>query len=326
MLNFRGLGRRRHPLSSVPERLGWGRQAFHVKMDVKAIVENMNAAGAGGFFGGFMPSVLHTAESKQHTSHEFGEALKSVFLESDGTNDGKDFYKIQSLQFLGDKNDIVRVPIWIARKKGNSSSFVSIAPAWLGYLEHAMNEINRASPGLFLYLTNDVSKAKVRIYGSSKGCFTYGNILEPEVVDIHLEATWNGMKRTSCHELLHALGILHEHQRNDRGNSIDVLNTGSQCCKYDYLLGVTRFDPFSIMLYVEGDHFLRRSCDSVWFTKPNAEINREMSQLDKVTLNNLYRPCKGPRYCPSKGITGLFYCGRYVYCYKVVVSFFLFII
>ena len=73
--------------------------------------------------------------------------------------------------------------------------------------------------------------------------------------------------------------------------------------------------PVATTEYAEGARqgLTRNLEDPVWFTKPTTEINREMSELDKVSLNNLYRPCRGPNYSPTKfgrGITGLWYCGR----------------
>ncbi|KAL9956342.1 hypothetical protein ACROYT_G037807 [Oculina patagonica] len=66
------------------------------------------------------------------------------------------------------------------------------------------------------------------------------------------------------------------------------------------------------MLYPEDKKLTRNRGDKVWFTKPHKDLNKEMSELDKVALNCVYRPCKGPRYSPKKSLaTGLWYCGRY---------------
>ena len=238
-----------------------------------------------------------------------------------------DFYKIQSLQMLGESNDRVYVPIWIAPEGGTER--LNVATSWIKPLRQAINEINYAAPGLHLYVTGDKSKARVEVYGNTDGrCYTLGNILEygsQFTVEICLD---NGetfdKKSTSCHELLHALGIGHEHQRRDRDSFIwvnDEKVTEKWKLQYDSnsdLLGLTRFDPHSIMMYPEDQRLGRKNDDIVWYTKPNDDVNTEMSELDKVGLNIVYRPCRGPNYLPAifgrtkfgKGITGLWYCGR----------------
>ena len=245
--------------------------------------------------------------SRQHSSDEFITEVNSI----------SDFYKMQSLQTLGESNDRVSVPICI-----ESANHLSVAPSWIPHIQQAINDINFAAPGLCLHLTTVKSQAKVEIFGNSDGrCFTQGNIVTnalDRAVEIHLDHHWKSKKRTSCHELLHALGFSHEHQRRDRDLSIHVpMEKVSDGWKRQYqrkkhLLGITRFDPYSIMMYPEDKNLRRNAKDKVWFTKPTNEFNEEMSELDKVGLNNLYHPCKGPNYFPSKvgSKTCLWYCGR----------------
>ena len=230
-----------------------------------------------------------------------------------------DFYKIQSLQMLGESNNRVYVAIWIAPEGG--TEHLNVATSWIKPLRQAINEINYAAPGLHLYVTGDKSKARVEVYGNTDGeCYTIGNILEygsEFTVEICLD---NGetfdKKRTSCHELLHALGIGHEHQRRDRDSFVCVNDeqvTEEWKPQYDSesdLLGLTRCDPHSIMMYPEDQRLERKNNDIVWYTKPTDDENTEMSELDKVGLNIVYRPCRGPNYLPTIGVTGLWYCGR----------------
>ena len=255
------------------------------------------------------------AASNGYTSHYFLTALRDLANLYDAHKPSRspgEYYKIQSLQRLGERIEQVCVPIWIEHDR-RSSELSYVAPSWIEHLKQTIRDINEVAPGLCLYTTNDKFIAKVLICGTDENeCFTSSNILDlnfsPAKVCLH--DGWHQMRRTSCHELLHALGFGHEHQRRDRSGSIDVKSEGAQYCEKDELFGLTRFDPFSIMLYPEDGILSRNSGDRVWFTKPHKELNREMSELDKVSLNNLYRPCKGPRYSPSRGFTGLWYCGR----------------
>ena len=287
-----------------------------------AIRFDMDRKSAGGFFGGAFSSTAEATLLQGHTSKEFRDAVMSRV--GDKVIKRHEYYKIQSLQSLGESIDQVCVPIWIDLHQSSSPERWNIAPAWIEHIQQAIGDINNAAPGLGLFITSDASKAKIKINGlprSNYSCYTEGNILmHPDcpVAEIYLNPLWKEKERTSCHELLHALGFAHEHQRGDRDFAIDVQVDEEwrlQLCRYDDLLGITRYDPHSIMQYAEGARqgLTRNLEDPVWFTKPTTEINREMSELDKVSLNNLYRPCRGPNYSPTKfgrGITGLWYCGR----------------
>ena len=252
---------------------------------------------------------LDAAKRKGHTSAEYAKAVKEISASDE--HPLRKFYKTQSLQYLGEENDRVSVSIWIAGYYNSSSELNDVASSWFEHIDRAINDINDAAPGLNLHTVSEKSKAIVTIAGNEKtSCFTRGSILLNDTSEIYLYSGWKSKKRTSCHELLHALGFGHEHQRQDRDYSIKVGKDSSQYKKLDDLYGVTRFDPYSIMLYPEDEEYLRRSGDPVWFTKPSHELNVKMSELDKVGVNNLYRPCKRPGYSPSIGSTGLYYCGR----------------
>ena len=252
-------------------------------------------------------SDLDVAARKGHTSDEYAKAVKEANASDE--HPLYKFYKTQSLQYLGEETDRESVPIWIAGYDNSSSDFEDVASSWIEHIQRAISDINEAVPGLNLHTVSEESKAIIKMAGTrKKSCYTMGRILSSGSAKIYLYPGWNNKKRTSCHELLHALGFGHEHQRPDRDYSIEVGSDTSQYKKLDDLCGVTRFDPYSIMLYPEDEEYLRRSGDAVWFTKPSHELNVKMSELDKMGVNNLYRPCKRTGYSPVIGSTGLFYC------------------
>ena len=223
----------------------------------------------------------------------------------------REFYKNQSFQSLGEETHRKSVPIWIAGYHQSSSEFEDVASSWIEHIEGAISDINEAAPGLNLHTVSEKSRAIIKMAGNREdSCFTMGRILRDGSAKIYLYSGWSNKKRTSCHELLHALGFGHEHQRPDRDNSTKVRSDTPQYKKLDDLYGITRFDPYSIMLYPEDEECMRSSGDPVWFTKPSHELNVKMSELDKMGLNILYRPCKRAGYSPVIRSTGLFYCGR----------------
>ena len=265
-------------------------------------------------------AALAGAHGQGYSSKEFEDAVRGMSTSDSGEASLNRFYKIQSLQMLGEEDERVVVPIWIARDPYFPRN-INVAPAWIEHLQQAIKDINYAAPGLFLYITTNPLKGKIKIVGNNQGhgCFTRGNILETTWTNIFLYSEWSDMKRTSCHELLHALGFEHEHQRRDRESSIHQnwqrSREDDMFRQYEIIadiLGITRFDPFSILLYPEDEELSRNRGDPVWITKPDKSCNREMSELDKVALNNVYRPCEGPHYSPTKfgSVTGLKYCGR----------------
>jgi len=313
------LGKKLHRslIASVDLECSGGEEVCRAGSNDEAVVREMNAPG---FFGCSFTSALDEAYERGYTSKEFVEKVKQG-LPSYGEARLRAFYRIQSLQRLGESNDRVSVPIWIARGQNRSLETQRVAPAWMEHIQQAIDDINYAAPGLHLYITEDESDAKINIYGTcERRWYTTSNILFPryDYATIHLGDECPEMKQTSCHELLHALGLGHEHQRLDRDFYVSVKDVHltkewkNQHCKRENLTEITPFDPFSIMLYPEDEIMQRNLGDPVWFTKPYTDINREMSELDKVALNNLYPPCKGPRYSPtqSRSVTGLWYCGR----------------
>ena len=238
-----------------------------------------------------------------------------------------EYYRAQSRHTIGKEEDRISVPICILD---------SVHPSWISFLKNGIAEINNACPGVYLFLARQ-SSSKVIVRGcAERSCYTQGNILNrtaSQVVTISLCNTcicadWY-MKQTSVHELLHALGVEHEHQAADADRFLH-----NKCPTEHSLYGhfaplqdivhITAMDPFSIMMYPEGspkttehgegDYLLRKEgSDPVWNLKKPGERNIEMSELDKICLNQIYRPCRSATYDPlCRSVTGMWYCGRRV--------------
>ena len=216
----------------------------------------------------------------------------------------KKCYKQQSVHDfheLGTVNDRVRVPIWIDDNLDGD---------WKAYLDEAVKDINEAAPGLILSTDSNKNAAIVHVLAIdtyNKKAYTKSNIQTqsiPEqadsITEIHLGKWEDGTKKgIITRELLSSLG-----------------------CNQITKLGLTRLDPYSIMLYQNEKAYktARREYreDPVWQLKQNpTERNTSLSELDKVGLNLVYRPCKdttdnNARYAPNLGKTGMYYCGRCV--------------
>ena len=223
------------------------------------------------------------------------------------------YYSRQSRQTLG--QTAVEVPVWIS----TVSEKTRVHHNWYPFLDSAIAEINQAAPGLHLHKVADKADSKVRIYRAST-CEAYAksDIRRSSTAEIYLGDDFEDKQQTSLHEIYHALGVDHEHQRKDIKFSMKNTNPSS-----DHNRGVqktvqplTRFDPFSVMLYPEDEQLMLRRrtvIDRVWELKPSTTINRVLSELDKVGLNLLYPPCKRPHYNPKKSpLNGMWYCGRHV--------------
>ena len=242
-----------------------------------------------------------------------------------------EFYKKQTIHDkVGELSERLSVPIWIAdnipktkhMEDPESCDVQNVNRNWIHPIENAITDINAAAPGLHLYLVRQECDCKVYIYGiKEKKAYTIRNVRSNNKAYIFLADDGFVEKQTvSVHELLHALGFGHEHQRP--GVSKCINTTGGQSVpelRHDYeeetdSCGITRFDPFSVMLYQE-DYYLERkeNSDPVWKLKVKGELNRELSELDKVGLNLIFKPCKHDSYNPKiSEVTGLYYCGRNV--------------
>jgi hypothetical protein len=97
----------------------------------------------------------------------------------------------------------------------------------------------------FVYRTNQPNYIMMRYssdnssYLGTIGGMQYLNLNDPEI-------------GTAIHELGHALGMVHEHQRSDRDNTIRVFDNASNFSRIWNTYNYTSFDFNSIMLYASS--------------------------------------------------------------------------
>ncbi|VDI36942.1 Hypothetical predicted protein [Mytilus galloprovincialis] len=112
-------------------------------------------------------------------------------------------------------------------------------------------------------------------------------------------------------------------ERFDSNLYLDINTEGldaSSASQYerDPLYGVlTRFDPFSIMMYELDEHIMKKvKGDPIWDLKEPEDTKEanDLSELDKLALNLMYKPCKSDSkyaYAPViSETTNMLYCGR----------------
>lgn len=149
------------------------------------------------------------------------------------------------------------------------------------------------------------------------GCWSYLGIRERGNV-INLDPNWtaNALEQgppigTILHELLHTLGVAHEHQRDDRHAYINVNQDNIDTNPNNYAAKANihpfRYDYASIMHYPSGTGL--EPSPTAW-----AKVGQRkcLSPLDKLFLNWLYpSPIQEGIYEPKMSTqTGLWYCGR----------------
>ena len=75
-------------------------------------------------------------------------------------------------------------------------------------------------------------------------------------------------KGTALHEILHSLGFHHEQSRTDRDKYLKVINSNDDNYSIKmFSQELTRFDPFSVMLYNETELMERIGDEGVWKLK-----------------------------------------------------------
>lgn len=218
------------------------------------------------------------------------------------------YYRAQHYHSLDDRDVPFELRIYILRDKINFR--------WIRYIEKAIDEINEAAPGLRLRLTENELQAKIKIgiddEGTDSGYFTD---VDKSFIHLGTAIPMNEIQHAVLHEMLHCLGFIHAMQGRSSEHSVHLTSSGrkSEQLRSPRAVNLTRFDPFSVLMYQESTQLSRNLQDPIWELKPDKEPSDHLSELDKVALNLLYKPCKTESYKPVLSpITGMLYCGRQV--------------
>jgi hypothetical protein len=257
---------------------------------------------------------------------------KKMKLSPKYQHDYKEYYLGQTIHDLNESDKPHDVPIWYNDRDIPSRRDVcKVDSDWSAKIDAAIKLINEAAPGLHLHRIFDEKKASILIYclmdrtPQDSQAYTIGNIHERKQAYVYFGNKWlvDDREGTAVHEIFHALGFHHEHQRRFASEHVDISgcninpNWRPQYEEGKDKIGITRFDPFSIMMYDEGCQMKRKdnvADDDVWSLKPGIERNTKMSELDKVGLNIVYKPCiREGIYNPVLSSQyGLYTCGRKV--------------
>lgn len=210
----------------------------------------------------------------------------------------------------------------------------SVHPSWINPIKKAIYDINTAAPGIKLKLIGRLGEVErlndtITIWGEEieeEGTYTEGNVISHDHCEITLNDHWDEECKngTALHEMLHAIGLEHEHQRHDAAKYVDInyhdVPDGEldQYQPVDENYALSRFDPFSVMMYPCYRVLVpKRNGDSIWKLKVNNDQCQELSELDKVGINSMIAPAGHGDYEPRiSSLTGLYYCGRPVMSFK----------
>ncbi|CAG2210390.1 unnamed protein product [Mytilus edulis] len=155
-----------------------------------------------------------------HQVHGLLEAIEK----HDYTEILKIYYRAQHLHTLNAQDNPIEIPVYINRSQLNRK--------WVPHIEHAIETINEATPGMNLFETSERKVSKIRIgvdelCGPTMALTRNGSISKVKKKQlkpfIHLGNEWkeSQMPGTSIHELMHALRFHHEMQRPDSKMYLD---------------------------------------------------------------------------------------------------------
>eukprot|EP01084_Bolivina_argentea_P306817 530248_1 len=291
-------------------------------------------------------NVVHTYEMGKLMS-EYRKIKKELLQENKQFYDMKrnrsiPFYLVQ-MQYDKTALEAVPIPIKIVIKS-------TVDENWKDAMIRAYGRVNKACPGIYISEEDTEPKQSKTIYvvstlerkASTTGG-THNMRLGTESTITLGKWTKSRMNTSALHELLHALGVDHEHQRSDRNefgitvNEVEiqkkvdrvVTNTGSiragenkrrQYSKMDakHAHGITTYDPHSIMNYENcGAFHVDKSYQTgFWNNSPMNGVTRkaELSSIDRIGMNILWKPSITNYYNPQikkANETSLYYCGRY---------------
>ncbi len=197
-------------------------------------------------------------------------------------------------------------------------NYFAVSAKWRCAIDNAILNIEGCAPGLHFEITQS-SSAWIRfLMNRYNECATEGSLRYPLFGEdalnksvIRVTNSWRSerLPSTAEHELLHALGFEHEHERWDAGHYLAVFEKykDDEVSADPFVKPLTPFDRHSIMLYRIGRCFELRSERGKEFAE-----NRCMSELDKIALNLVYPPSATESYNPLRADNGMFYCNRRV--------------
>ncbi|XP_053379284.1 zinc metalloproteinase nas-14-like isoform X2 [Mercenaria mercenaria] len=176
----------------------------------------------------------------------------------------------------------------------------------------AINDVMTGVNRCIIFVPREKQEDFVYISGQERGCWSsVGKRGGNQTVSISRRSGCTS-KGIIMHELLHALGLWHEHSRADRDKYIEILQNN---IRPDYLRNfkikkgklLTAYDYYSIMHY-KTNQFSKcsRSLKTIRVIQPGIDETKvgqreQLSDKDKEKITTLYQ-CKKRSACPISSI------------------------